>query len=170
MGIFGDLDLKNANEDPFYKPDDTYLCLITGAPIATSRNNPNNQGMTILYDVQEGNHLGETIREWKSVPFEWQVDGYATEEDWKNQTNFDPKVAKNAKTAIGFLKRRMMDFGFSPEEMDNIEQKDIIQVGYVYVTIKHDDKKNEKVTGVKVADMDSVGNVEGESSSPFELS
>lgn len=160
-GLFGDLDLENAKENPFYKEDDTYRCLLTAAPIKTSK--AGNKGMELTFTVQEGEHRTEKIIMWNTVPYPYQLQGYPSKQDMENQTNYDEDISRKARISEGFLKKTLLSLGFTNEELSTVTQKDILAVGYVDVTIRHDDKGNEKITGIALVKDD-------EESSPFDSS
>ncbi len=153
--IFGDIDLKNASEDPFYKENDTYLCQITEAPITASAKG--NRGLNIKYTIQKGDHEGEPIRDYLAIPKKWEVKGYPTESDLDSDTNYDKDLEKRSKRSVGFLKKRLLEFGFANEELDSIQPEDILAVGLLWVTLRHRKSDNqEQVAGVKLAE-DSEG-------------
>lgn len=159
MSIFGELDLANASADPFHKEDGIYTSIITEAKITTSQKG--NAGLNIKYTIQEGEHETETIREYFAIPKPWEVEGYPTKNDKDFDTNYDKELEKRAKRSIGFLKKRLLEFGFPNEELDDIKQDNILEVGPLKVTLRHRSSDGqEQVFGVKLVE-------EGESS-PFD--
>lgn len=159
MSIFGELDLENASADPFYKDDGIYTSIITEAKTSTSQKG--NVGLNIKYTIQEGDHEGDTIREYFAIPKPWEIEGYPTQGDKADDTNYDKDLEKRAKRSVGFLKKRLLEYGFANEELDTIKQEDILAVGPLKVTLRHRSSDGqEQVFGVKLVE-------EGETS-PFD--
>lgn len=152
LGLFGDLDIASANDNPFYKPDDTYLCLITSAGVKKSQKGT--RGWTIDYTIQEGKYKGRRIQEWKNIPWPWQVKGYETEEAMKNGGEKSEKIAEDADRDLSFLKGRLKDFGIPEEQMNSIQPAEIMDLSWLNVTMRNDDGR-EKITKVKLAGSNS---------------
>jgi len=163
VSVFGELDIENASADPFFKENGTYLCLITEAPISTSAKG--NRGMNIKYIIQEGDYEKESIRDYKSIPFPWQLKGYQTEEDMANETSYDDELKRRSLKSVRFLKQRLREFGFPDEKMSSLQPEDIIGVGYVWVQLGHKQNGDDLIMGVKLAQSDS-----SEGGSPFDTS
>jgi len=149
MSLFGELDVASANDNPFYKEDGTYTCVVSGAETKTSRKD-GAKGLALKYTIVEGEKKGQFINEWKPIPFSWNLNGYATEEDEKNTTNHDPEIGGNAQRSLSFLKSRLKDFGFPPEKMNNLEPQDFLNLPNLLVSIKNENGR-ENVKGVELA-------------------
>jgi hypothetical protein len=149
LGLFGDLDIASANDNPFYKPNDTYLCTVTGAGVKTSNKN-GSKGWTLDYSIHEGQYQGRRIQEWKNIPHLWNVKGYKSKEDMDAKLTPDPKIAEAAERDISFLKKRLKDFGIPEEEMNSVTPDRILNLGFLNVTMKNDDGR-EKVIKVELA-------------------
>lgn len=149
MSLFGELDVASANDNPFYKEDGPYTCVVSGAEIKTSRKD-GAKGLALKYTIVEGEKKGQFINEWKPIPFSWNLNGYATEEDEKNTANYDPEIGGNAQRSLSFLKARLKDFGFPPEKMNTLEPTDFLNLPNLVVTIKNENGR-ENVKGVDLA-------------------
>jgi len=149
MSLFGDLDVASANDNPFYKEDGNYNCVISGAEIKTS-NKDGSKGLALKYSITDGEKKGQFINEWKPLPFPWNLNGYATEEDEKNTSGYDAKIAGDSARSLSFLKARLRDFGFPPEKMNDLDPKDILALPPLVVSIKNE-KGRENVKGVEIA-------------------
>ena len=145
--LFGELDIASANDNPFFKPDDTYICLVTAAQVRTSKKG--NKGLALDYTIQEGPKQGKKIQEWLTVPKVWELKGYETKEDAENQTNHSDKIQENAERFMSFLKRRMKTFGIPAEEMNSITPEKLLNLGWVSVTIKNVDGR-ENITNLEL--------------------
>jgi hypothetical protein len=157
MSLFGELDIAGANANPYFLPDDTYRCKIIEANkrIAKSSGKP---GLSLTYQVVEGPKKGRKIKEWKTIPYPYELEGYKTEEDYKKKRNKDEELAENAERQKSFLKQRMVSLGIPDEKMNSVESKDFLELGLFDVTIKNaDDRVN----------VQSVKAVEGENADPF---
>lgn len=165
LGIFGDLDLSNASDDPFFKDDGTYRCNITQASMKESKNG--NKGFTFDYTIDqedESGKGGQKIQEWKNVPQVWQVKGYATKEDMENGGPVIDKIKADAARDLAFLKLRFKEFGFTDEEMNTLTPSDFLNmVGPLDITIFHKDGQ-ERIAKVVLADTNDEA---GDSVDPF---
>lgn len=157
MGLFGELDVAGANANPFFLPDDTYRCKIIEANkrVAKSSGNP---GLSLTYQVVEGPKKGRKIKEWKTVPHAYELEGYKTEEDYKKKRSKDDEVAEKAEQQKSFLKQRLVSLGVPEDKMNSVESTDLLEVGLVDVTIKNNEDR-VNVQGVKI--------VEGADADPF---
>lgn len=162
MSLFGELDVASANDNPFYKEDGQYTCVVSGAEIKTSRKD-GAKGLALKYTIVDGEKKGQFINEWKPIPFSWNLNGYATEEDEKNTANYDAEIAGNAARSLSFLKSRLKDFGFPPEKMNTLEPKDFLNLPNLVVSIKNENGR-ENVKGVDLATAPSTG---GKKKDPF---
>jgi len=157
MSLFGELDIAGANANPFFLPDDTYKCKIIEAVkrIAKSSGNP---GLALTYQVIEGPKKGRKIKEWKTVPHSYELEGYKSEEDLKKKRGLDEEVKEKAEQQISFLKQRMVSLGIPDEKQNSVEAKDFLEVGLVEVTIKNSDDR---------VNVQSVKLVEDSAADPF---
>lgn len=164
MSLFGELDVASANDNPFWKDDGPYTCVISNVEIKTSRKDES-KGLTLKYTIVEGDKKGQFINEWKPIPTSWNLNGYPTAEDEKNTTNYDAEIAGNAARSLSFLKSRLKDFGFPVEKMNNLDPKDFYNLPNLVVTIKNENGR-ENVKGVELAASTS-SNTGGKKKDPF---
>lgn len=162
MSLFGELDVASANDNPFYKEDGPYTCVVSGAEIKTSRKD-GAKGLALKYTIVDGEKKGQFINEWKPIPFAWNLNGYASEEDEKNTANYDAEIAGTAARSLSFLKARLKDFGFPPEKMNTLEPKDFLELPNLVVTIKNENGR-ENVKGV---DLQGPQESKGKKKDPF---
>lgn len=148
MSLFGELDIASANDNPFYKEDGPYNCRVAGAEIKTSSKD-GSKGLALKYTIVDGEKKGQFINEWKPIPFSWSLNGYESEEDEKNTSGYDAEIAGNAARSLSFLKSRLKDFGFPPEKMNVLDQKDFLELPNLVVTIKNENNR-ENVKGVEL--------------------
>ena len=151
MSIFGDIDIASANDNPFFKPDGKYVCKVTKAAVRYSQQN--NKGMPLEYTIQEGEKQGKKINESKTIPEVWHVMGYATEEDWQNEVNYKDKIKEDAARNLSFLKLRFKQFGFAPEEMNDIKPEDILSLPLLEIEIKNQGG-SERIWDIKLLEGD----------------
>lgn len=147
--LFGELDVASANDNPFWKDDGTYTCAVAGAEIKTSRKD-GSKGLALKYTIVDGEKKGQFINEWKPIPFSWQLNGYATEENERNTKDYDAEIAGTAARSLSFLKSRLKDFGFTPEKMNDLTPGDFLDLPNLSVTIKNENSR-ENVKGVELA-------------------
>lgn len=147
MSLFGDLDVASAHDNPFFKPDGTYTCLVTKCEVKYSKNN--NKGMALEYTIQEGDKEGKKFGEWKNIPEPWEVMGYASKEDFEAAVNFDDKIKERANRDLSFLKLRLKQFGFTPEEMGTIGAEEILSLPWLAIELKNYSGR-ENIADVKI--------------------
>lgn len=165
--LFGDLDIASAEDNPFYKPDGTYVCELTGAQLKTSKKG--NKGLALDYTIHRNvdgseSKKGKKIQEWKTIPRPWELKGYHSKEAMDRgvfDTDYDEaQIKEAAERNMSFLKQRMKDFGVPVEQMNSVDAEYLLnKTPLLEVTIKNQDG-NERITGVKIHEGDS-------SSDPF---
>lgn len=150
MSLFGELDINSASDNPFFKPDGTYRCVIGLAEVRKSKKG--NIGFWLEYVIKAGEPKeGKKITEWKTVPMPWELKGYKTKEAMEANSEADPQVAEDAAKNLSFLKVRLKEFGFEGEEMNNVTQEDFMKLGDINVTIKNINDQ-ERVMSTALAD------------------
>lgn len=130
MGLFGDLDVSSAQDDPFKIPANTYACTLTDVKVGPTKAG-DKVGMTLVYTIQEGDFEGDDITEWKEIP---------NPQDPQNLTKEEARAAS-------FLKQRLLNLGIPESRINSVESEDLIGLD-VYVTTK--DGKNGYVNVNKV--------------------
>ncbi len=134
MGLFGELDVQSAADDPFKVPANVYEATVTDVEVKPTQDN-SKVGMTIIYtvtaDSAEGEHVGKTVREWKQIP----------------QPADPKKLSADDKRAMSFLKSRLLDLGIPENRINTVEPGDLIGKD---VTIQVKEGKNDFMNVAKV--------------------
>lgn len=117
MGIFGDLDLASASDDPFSVNDGTYEAVVTKAEVRQNKNETDNF-LVLEYTIEDdGNMSGRKVSEWKKIPKQGAED-------------FD--------RAASFLKQRLLSIGIPNERINSFEPDDALGADVV-ITVKTKD-------------------------------
>lgn len=134
MGLFGDLDVQSAADNPFDIPDGTYVCIINDVKVGPTKpkDGVTKIGMTLNYRIDEGEKEDSNISEWKHVP---------APEDLES-SNSD--IKKAAERSMSFLKSRMIDLGIPADRINDLEPEDLLGIR-CSVTVA----KNGQYTNVK---------------------
>lgn len=121
MGLFDDLDIAGAKDNPFEIPDNTYACRVSGLEVKTDKKG--NGGMLFTYTVTEGEHAGFEITEWKRLPL---------------KTDKDVLTGKKYEDAKSWIKMRLNDLDVPESRMNSVEADDLVGTE-CYVTTKLND-------------------------------
>lgn len=148
MGLFKDLDLKNAEDNPWHKPDGFYTCVVYSVELQETRDK--SKVMCVftyrVVDFPDKPILnGQDIKEWKWVP---------TPEDLEN----DPEG--KAALSLSFLKNRIKSLGVPEDRLNDFEPDDVR--GLKVIVEGQNRNGNFNVREVKLFD-----SAEAESSDPF---
>jgi len=108
-GMFGDLDLEQAQDDPFAVPDNSYICYLTDLKSGPTKAG-DKVGLTLEFTIDEGEHKGKTVTEWKQIP---------KPADPKNPSPEDLK-------AMSFIKQRMLSLGVPRDRINTTNPSDLI--------------------------------------------
>lgn len=108
MGIFGDLDVASASDNPWAVPANTYEANVYTAEVKRDKNEA--LGLEIIYKISSGEHEGKTVREWKVIP---------EPADPKNMTPDEKKAAS-------YLKMRLISFGIPESRMNSMNINDVL--------------------------------------------
>jgi hypothetical protein len=108
MGIFGDLDVASADDNPWAVPANTYEASLYTAEVKRDKNEI--LGLELIYKISSGDHEGKTVREWKVIP-----------------EPADPKnLTPDEKKANSYLKMRLRSFGIPESRMNTMNINDIL--------------------------------------------
>lgn len=144
MGIFGDLDIASASDNPWLVPANTYEATVYTAEVKRDKNEI--LGMEIIYKISNGEHEGKTVREWKIIP---------EPQDPKNMT-------PDEKKATSYLKMRLRSFGIPESRMNSMNINDILGLEVIVkVTV------NGEYTNVSRVDLAGDAKVETPEFTPF---
>jgi len=108
MGIFGDLDVASASDNPWLVPANTYEANVYTAEVKRDKNEA--LGLELIYKISSGDHEGKTVREWKVIP---------EPADAKNLTPDEQKAAS-------YLKMRLISLGVPESRMNSMNVNDIL--------------------------------------------
>ena len=118
MGIFGDLDLEAAADDPFAIDDGTYEAVITAAEVKMNKKETDNY-LVLTYTIP--NYLdgdsNRKVQEWKKIP-----------------KASDPDKDRDA----SYLKQRLLSIGVPNERINSFEPEDALGADVV-ITVKSKD-------------------------------
>ena len=113
MGLFGDVDVASASDDPFKVPSGVYQAILSDVEVKPT-NDKSKVGMTLIFTLEgnegdEAEHNGKQVREWKEIP-----------------TPADPKnLSPDDKRAMSFLKSRLLDLGIPEDRVNSVEPDDL---------------------------------------------
>lgn len=120
MGLFGDLDVASADDNPWAVPANTYEADVYTVEVKTDKNG--NKGLAILYKISSGDHEGKTVSEWKIIP-------------QPNGSDLTPEEKK----AASYLKMRLASLGVPEERMNDVNVNDLMGLPVtVKVTVNGD--------------------------------
>ena len=108
MGLFGELDVASAEDNPWAVPANTYEANVFEVAVKTDKND--HQGLAINYKISSGDHEGKQVSEWKTIP---------TPADPKNPT-------PDEKKAMSYLKMRLSSFGVPESRMNSVDINDLL--------------------------------------------
>lgn len=126
MSIFGDLDIANAEDDPFSIPPGTYEATVSDVEVKDNKDKTL-KGLWITYTVIGETENGKKVSEWKTIP---------APADPKNPSAED-------KRSMSFLKMRLSSLGIPESRMNSVQPEDLIGTD-VAITVK----KNGEYTNV----------------------
>jgi hypothetical protein len=137
MGLFGDLDVAAAADDPFAIDDGTYRGIVSECSVKES--NAGKKGLSLVYTVtdEESPMAGRNASEWKTIP---------SDDD-------DMSDSERARAA-SFLKQRLKSLGIPEDRMNDFEPEDAIDLEVLF-TVKTNHKGDNtyvNVTKVVLAD------------------
>lgn len=120
MGLFDELDIASAADNPWTIPDNTYPCVVSDLEVKDDKNG--NKGMIFKYKVREGEHAGFELSEYKRLPSS------------SDKTPLDD--AEKAK-AMSYIKLRLASLGIPEARMNSVEKSDLVGLDcYVSTQIK----------------------------------
>lgn len=136
MGLFEELDIASAKDNPWEIPNNTYRCLVTD--VVVKKNQSDNMGMTFYYTIQDGEQKGLKVSEYKRMP---------------HPTDAEPLDKADADKALSYIKMRLASLGIPEERMNSVEKDDLIGIECFVTT-----KQNGQYTNVNnVTLQDSAG-------------
>lgn len=130
VGMFGDLDIESAADDPFAVPDNTYEAFLTEVKVGRTKDG-SKLGMTLVYTISNGEHASKQVREWKNIP-----------------QPADPKNPDaDESRALSFLKSRLLDLGIPSNRINSVQPDDLVGKEVTIAVVNRDGFVNvRKVT------------------------
>lgn len=131
MGLFGDLDIEAASDNPFDIPADKYGCAVI--KVERTRNKDDNADFLVFtYVIEEGNAaIGQEVSEWKKIP-----------------ASDDEPGADRAKS---FIKQRLLSLGVPEKRVNTVNSEDLLGVK-VWATIKPGKNGYPSISKVELQD------------------
>lgn len=141
MGLFGDIDIANAADDPFKVDPGTYEAVVAKVEVKPKKDDESKLMMRLDYKItdEESPMVGRQVSEWKTVP---------TPDDPNNLTADEER-------AMSFLKSRLGDLGIPESEMNGVEAADLVGINVV-ITVKQNGEYTN-VTKVTTVDNSDTG-------------
>lgn len=107
MGMFHDLDIANAADDPGSIPSDMYDLIVSDVKVGEKSDKDKSKEYTVfVFAIVGGKYHGRELQDWKWVP-----------------ENGD--TSSEAEDALAYLKQRMTQFGIPLSEMNNVGPDDL---------------------------------------------
>lgn len=139
MGIFGDLDVQAAADDPFAVDDGTYNATITKSEVKQSKDETKT-GLMLTYQITDEGSMNERkVSEWKTIP---------------------KPGDENADSAASWLKQRLLSIGIPADRINSFEPEDALGIDVV-ITVKNNNgyaNVNKVVLANEAAGSSSGGN------------
>ena len=117
-GLFDELDIAGAEDNPWAIPDSTYPCVVSDLEVKA--NQKGNMGMTFKYKVTEGEYAGREVSEYKRLP---------------HSADQEPLDATKKGQAVSYIKQRLASLGIPEERMNGVTKDDLIGIE-CYVSTK----------------------------------
>lgn len=112
MGLFGELDIQSAEDNPWLVPANTYEADLFEVSVKESKPDKNNhisKGLSLIYKISSGDHIGKTVSEWKTIP---------EPADPANPTPDEKKAAS-------YIKQRLTSLGVPESRMNTVDVNDL---------------------------------------------
>lgn len=144
MGLFGDIDVSEVPNDPFWVDDGTYLAVLSELKDVTTNSEPARHGLAMKWVIQEedSEFNGNNVQDWKNTYPDLTED------------SLTPEIRQD----LSRLRQRLEQIGVTEEDMQNWDAE--VAASYVgteaYITVKNstnpDDpsKKYRNVTFVRL--------------------
>lgn len=146
MSIFGDLDIANAQDDPFSVAPGTYPATVSDVEVKDNKDKTL-KGLWITYTVQGEQETGKKVTEWKTIP---------SPVDPKNPSAQDQRD-------MSFLKMRLKSLGVPETRMNTLQPEDLVGTDVVITVKKNGGYTNitkvEIYTGSDLSDAVSDGDL-----------
>jgi hypothetical protein len=118
-GLFEELDIAGAEDNPWSVPDNTYAAVVSNVEVKKDKND--NMAMTFFYKVTDGDYLDRELKEYKRLP---------------HSTDKEPLTGKALEDAKSYIKVRLASLGIPEERMNSVDVDDLIGIE-CYITVKN---------------------------------
>lgn len=119
MGLFDELDVANAADNPFEIPNNTYEAVVSKVDV--KKNSKGNMGMTLTYTIQGGTEFdGIQVTDYFRIP-------HADDADQLDEAG--------RKRSLSYLKRRLASLDVPESQMNSVSADDLIGLT-CYITTK----------------------------------
>jgi hypothetical protein len=119
MGLFDELDIAGAEDNPWSVPDNTYAAVVSNVEVKKDRND--NMAMTFYYKINDGDFTDREISEYKRLPHK------------SDAVQLTGKALEDAKS---YIKLRLASLGIPEERMNSVDTDDLIGIE-CYITVKN---------------------------------
>jgi hypothetical protein len=141
MGLFDELDIASAADNPWVVPDNTYACVVSD--LVVKENSKGNMGMIFTFKIREGDHAGFEITEYKRLP---------------SSRDKEPMSEAEKNKAMSYIKMRLDSLGIPESRMNSVEKADLVGIEcYVRTQVKDDFVNVKSVTLTSSATSSSPG-------------
>lgn len=131
MGLFAELDIASATDNPFAIPDNTYPCVLESVEVKA--NEKGNHGLYLKFVISEGEHKGKKITEYKRIPHP---------DDAEVLDEADKKKARY------YINQRLSTLGVPDERMNDVEPDDLVGTDCYVSTKQNGDFTNVRNVSV----------------------
>lgn len=122
MGLFDELDIASASDNPWVIPDNTYPAVVSDLEVKANKDG--NYAMYFKYNVTEGEHKGFEVSEYKRLPS--SKDATPLSEAEKNK-------------AMSYIKQRLASLGIPEARMNSVTKEDLVGIEcYISTQVKND--------------------------------
>lgn len=150
MGLFEELDIAGADDNPWLIPDNTYQAVVSDLRVAKDRNE--NMGMTFVYKITDGDYSDREVTEYKRMP---------------HSTDKDQLQGAEKEKAKSYIKMRLASLGIPEERMNDVEKDDLIGID-CYITVKNN-KGYTNINNVTLtSDVQSYSSASAGGADPFQ--
>lgn len=140
-GLFDELDIAGAADNPFAIPDDTYEAVVSDLEVKKN-DTKGTTGMTVKYKVTAGEYIGREITEYRRIP---------------KKDDKEPLSEEKAAQARSYIKRTLSRLGIPEDRMNSVTRDDLVGIQcYVSTTMNGDFINVRDVTLSRPADVGSA--------------
>lgn len=122
MGLFDELDVASAADNPWAIPDNTYPAVVS--KIEVKPNKAGDMAMYFYYKITEGDHADFEVSEYKRMP---------------SQRDTTPLSTAEAAKSTSYIKQRLASLGIPESRMNSVDQDDLVGIEcYISTQVKND--------------------------------